>query len=133
LDLALTAAVDIQAQRTEMEAKRTLGALRWDGDNYAQVDLAGTVSVSNHRSASVVVEVARHVVGGVDSADHGGVFRKANAMDPGEDFTRNDHGPIHPWPGWWWQVNPVGHITWDVTLEAGQSVDLGYTWHYYWR
>jgi len=133
LDLALTAAVDIQAQRTETETKRTLGALRWDGDNYAQVDLAGKVSVTNRRSGTVVVEVARHVVGGVDSADHGGVFRKANAMDPGEDFTRNDHGPIYPWPGWWWQVNPVGHITWDVKLEPGQSVDLGYTWHYYWR
>jgi hypothetical protein len=132
-DITLTAAVDIQAHRTETETKRTPAALRWDGDEYAQVDLTGKVVLINRRTSPVVVEVVRHIVGSVDTADHGGVFRKANAMDPSEGFTPGDVAQGYHWPGWWWQVNPVGRITWNVELGRGETVDLGYAWHYYWR
>jgi hypothetical protein len=30
-------------------------------------------------------------------------------------------------------MNSVGRITWNVTLSAGQGIDLNYEWQYYWR
>jgi hypothetical protein len=39
----------------------------------------------------------------------------------------------YSWPSWWHQLNGVGRITWKIDLAAGKSVDLGYTWHYFWR
>ena len=37
------------------------------------------------------------------------------------------------WPNWWPHFNGVGRIEWKIRLEPGKTVDLGYTWHYFWR
>jgi len=37
------------------------------------------------------------------------------------------------WPYWWRHFNGVGRVTWKLTLEPTKSVELGYTWHYFWR
>jgi hypothetical protein len=39
----------------------------------------------------------------------------------------------YSWPYWWHHFNGVGRITWKISLEPAKPLDLGYTWHYYWR
>ena len=39
----------------------------------------------------------------------------------------------YSWPDWWSHFNGVGRITWKVHLDADKNVDLGCTWHYFWR
>ena len=129
-DVTLTAAVDIVSRRSEEEVGRTLKALRWDSDDYAKVDLTGKINLTSHRPAPVLVEVVREVAGSVDAADQGAVILKDNALEAGE---RTGRARSFDWPHWWWGVNSVGRITWRVTLEPGKPVDLGYSWHYYWR
>jgi hypothetical protein len=36
-------------------------------------------------------------------------------------------------PDWWSHLNGIGRITWKKKLEAGQSIELSYSWEYYWR
>ena len=37
------------------------------------------------------------------------------------------------WPSWWNYFNGTGRITWKLTLEPKQIVELNYDWHYFWR
>jgi hypothetical protein len=103
------------------------------------MDLNGAIRLTNRRGQPVTLEVTRHVLGQVDSTDHDGKTEMSNV------FESRDHLPIGDsdgganwwnwfnWPWWWHQVNGVGRITWNVPLETGKTVELGYTWHYYWR
>jgi hypothetical protein len=52
-------------------------------------------------------------------------------MMPGTQFPQ--WWSWYNWPSWWRHFNGVGKVTWTVKLEPGKSVDLKYTWHYYWR
>jgi len=136
VDLPITSAVDIRVKKTDTETKRTPNAVDWQGNQYGRVDLAGTVTLTNFFKVAVDVEVTRHVLGNVLSADHDGKWEMVNVL---EDNADADGGPYpywwnwYGWPAWWNHFNGVGRITWDVKLEPGKSVDLGYTWNYYWR
>jgi hypothetical protein len=57
------------------------------------------------------------------------VFDDLTAME----FIRPSWWGYYSWPYWWGSVNGVGRVTWKFTLPAGQSTDLGYMWHYFWR
>jgi hypothetical protein len=37
------------------------------------------------------------------------------------------------WPYWWHHFNGMGRISWKVALKPGETVDLGYAWHCFWR
>jgi hypothetical protein len=37
------------------------------------------------------------------------------------------------WPDWWFHFHGVGKVTWNLTLEAGESSELTCAWNYYWR
>ena len=138
-DLALTTAVDVQIQKSDRETRRTPNAFQQAGHSYLRVDLQGAVRLINHRNQAITVEVTRHVLGKVNSADHDGQVTMSNV------FESRDHLPIGEgegsgwwrggfnWPWWWHQVNGVGRITWNLELEPSQQLDLGYTWHYFWQ
>jgi len=74
----------------------------------------------------------------VKTADHGG---KAVGVSPtdsdNENFLNSNDRPYwwnwYSWPYWWPYVNNLNRVAWSVHLETGQSVDLQYTWSYYWR
>ncbi|MCL5098308.1 MAG: hypothetical protein M1608_12440 [Candidatus Omnitrophica bacterium] len=138
-DLTLTAAVDLQVNKTDNETGRTPNAFQLNGDQYMRVDLAGEVRVTNHRPRSVKLEVTRYVLGHVDTADHDGQVKMSNVFES-RDFLPiggYDSGPYwwnwFSWPWWWHHVNGVGSITWQLHLDPSQETGLGYTWHYYWR
>jgi hypothetical protein len=137
-DLAITAAVDIQVRKTDLETERIPNAVRWQGDNFARVNLAGTISLTNYRRDNAELEVVRHVLGTVTDADHGGKIEMANILEDAS-YAPAGSGP-HPawwswwnWPHWWHHINGMGRITWNQTIETGKTVELKYHWHYFWR
>lgn len=127
-DLEIGKAVDVQVKRSEVEASRTPNAVRVNADSYSQVDVAGSIKLTNYRKEAVNVEVTREVLGAVTSASNSGLIEKLNAVEQYPSWWR-----YYSWPFWWSQMNGIGRITWNLNLAPGQSVDLTYNWHYYWR
>jgi hypothetical protein len=135
-DLAITTAVDIKVKKSEKEAARTPNAVEWQGNRYGRVDMAGTISLTNYRNQPVSIEVTRHVLGHADKADHDGQVTMLNQFEDDEFAAPMDY-PYwwrwYSWPHWWYHFNGTGRFDWKVELPAGKSVDLGYTWHYFWQ
>jgi hypothetical protein len=137
-DLNITAALDIGVKKSDHETKRTPNSYAVNGNNYMRVDLEGKVRLTNHRKQPVEVEVVRHALGHIDSADHDGRLEMNNVFE-GTDLAPAVGSEGYPdwwywysWPWWWHHVNGVGRVTWKLTLEPGKPVELGYAWHYYW-
>lgn len=136
VDIEITKAVDIQVSKSEQETSRTPNALRWNGDWYAKVELAGSVKLTNYRRESSEIELTRYVLGNVTSVGNGGQIQKLNVLENDRYVSPGEY-PLwwrwYSWPAWWHQLNGMGRITWRVTIEPGKSVDLNYNWHYLWR
>lgn len=131
-DLSLTTAVDIRVKRTDTETGRIPSAMTLNNVTFGRTDSAGKITLTNYRAEDVDVEVTRYVVGHVDRAEAGG---EAVNLDPYGDETAGDEasGWRIPWPEWWSQVNGFGRFTWKVSIQPGQSLELGYAWHHFWR
>ena len=67
-DLEITKAVDIQVVKSDAETARVPSAARWIGDEYARIELTGTIKLTNYRDKAVDIEVTRHVLGNVTAA-----------------------------------------------------------------
>ena len=121
-DVEVTKAVDIQVAKSDAETVRVPTAVRWQGNEYARVDLAGTIKLTNHRDKAVDIEVTRRVLGNVTAADNGGVVTQVNTV---EDSALAGDLPAwwrwYSWPTWWGHFNGVGRITWKVRIEPGKS------------
>lgn len=127
-DLEIGKSVDIQVTRSESEISRTPNAVRANSDPYAEVNLTGSIRLTNYRKEAVEIEVTREVLGTARSASNNARLEKLNALAEYPAWWR-----YYNWPYWWNQMNGIGRITWNVTLTPGQSIDLTYTWQYYWR
>ena len=121
-------AVDIQVTRSETESSRTPSAVRVNGELYTEVNLSGSIKLTNYRKESVEVELKREVMGSARNVSNNGRIERLNTVAEYPVWWR-----YYSWPSWWNQMNSIGRITWNVTLSPGQSVDLNYTWQYYWR
>ena len=133
-DLEITKAVDVQVTKSDAETARLPTAARWQNLDYARVDLAGAVRLTNRRDKAIDVEVTRHVLGNVTRADNGGVVVKVNVLEDG--YASGGLPPWwrwYNWPDWWGHFNGVARITWKIRLDAGRSVNLRYAWHYFSR
>ena len=135
VDLDVTTAVDVLVRKHEKELKRTPNAVRWDGDDYTKVELSGTLTLTDRRKEAVEVEVIRQVLGNVDSAAPEGQVERLNMLEDvaGPTMSYPFWWGWYSWPPWWSHFNGMARITWTVTLQPGQSTDLTYTWHYFWR
>jgi len=135
-DLEITKAVDIQVVKSDAETGRVPNAVRWEDNDFARIDLAGKIRLTNYRDKTVEVEVTRHVLGNVTRADNKGVITRVNVFEDGTYMAAGDYPPWwrwYSWPQWWSHFNVVGRITWKISIEPGKSADLGYAWHYFWR
>lgn len=134
-DLEITPAVDIRVTKADRETGRKPDAVTWNGRQYGRIDLAGKISLTSYRGEPVELEVTRHVAGNIDSADADGRTEMLNALECFQrtwGAGRSYMGSWHDWPRWWLHFNGFGRIKWQVQLEPGKTVDLGYIWHYYW-
>lgn len=135
-DLTITTAVDVKAKRTDKETQRTPNALKFRDSSFWKIDLAGRISLTNYRKEAVELEVTRYVLGHAGRADQNGTAEMINFL---EDDSFIGEGVLPPWwrwynwPPWWNSLNGVGRFTWRLKLDAGKSVDLNYTWHYFWE
>ncbi|MFC1780743.1 hypothetical protein ACFLZ8_00575 [Planctomycetota bacterium] len=134
-DLELTTAIDISVEKLDEETERIPNAARWANDNYAQSKLRGTINLTNHRSDIVEIEVRRSVMGNIDDANSGGTIEHLGIHEGGWMTTQSY--PLwwnwYSWPYWWYHFNPVGRVNWDLELEPGETIELEYDWHYFWR
>ena len=136
LDLPITTAVDIQVKKTDKETGRDHNAASWEGNTYAKINLDGTIRLTNNRSAASKIEVTRHVLGNATGADHDGKVEMQNVFEddslgPARGYP--DWWGWYSWPPWWTHFNGIAKITWKLDLPPGKSVDLKYSWNYYWR
>ncbi|HEV3028653.1 MAG TPA: hypothetical protein VG457_13830, partial [Planctomycetota bacterium] len=132
-DVEVTAALGLEVKKTESEKERIPNALQWQGGRYQQIGLDGRLCLTNYRAAPVDIEVSRVVLGEVAAPSLGGTVEKVNLMEDPKGLERY---PASAWVasyGWWNQINPVSRISWKVTVEAGKSTDLLYSWKYYWN
>jgi hypothetical protein len=133
-DVKITTAIDVKADRRDVETKRTPDALRVNGSNYGRVDLSGTVHLKNMRSTVVDVEVSRYLLGHIDKATPDGTLEKGGRFD--YDMLLGLEGGAQlrsNWPHWYDHVNGIAKAFWRVSIEPGNTADLTYTWHYFWR
>lgn len=137
-DLALTTAVDLKVKKQDHETKRTPNAAAWQNEQYGRVDLAGTISTTNYGKDPADIEVTRYVLGKTGTADHEGKLQMVNIFED-FDFVPEGGNPYpvwwswYSWPHWWSRFNGVGKITWHETIKPKETLDLNYTWNYFWR
>lgn len=136
-DLSVTTSVDIRVTKSDNETKRTPNAVVWQGTQYGRIDLTGKIGLTSFCTETTEIEVTRHVLGNVDSADNKGASEMVNTF---EDLSfASGSGAIpswwgwYSWPWWWHRFNGVGRIKWTVKLYPKKTVDLGYAWNYYWN
>jgi len=136
-DLEVTDAVDIRIKKKDNETGRVPNAVVWQGDQYGRVDLAGTITLTSYRDEPLTVEVVRHVLGNVVSAEQGGDIEMVNLFE--DPSFAEGPGPFpvwwgwFSWPWWWHRFNSVGRITWTVELQPSEPLELAYAWNYFWR
>lgn len=132
-DLDITNAVDVPVNIEQHETKRTPDAYRSpNGNSYTEVDQTGTVTLTNYRTDSIDLVVNRYVAGTLDSVDHDGTKLQSAYWGDAEFFGGSvpDWWNWFNWPYWWSVENGTGKATWKITLAPGETVHLGYTWHY---
>ena len=142
LDLELTTAIDINVRQSEQEVSRTQNAAQWQAPGrtemvpLARVDLAGSIKLTNLRGTPTHIEVTRRLAGNISSADHDGKVTMLGLLNN----TGNDTQISFPywwawftWPDWWMRYNGLGQVTWNVTLQPKENVELGYKWNYLWQ
>lgn len=135
-DLEITQAIDVRVSKSEAEVRRTPNAVRWQNYDYARVDLSGTISLTNFRNQPVALEITRHALGNIDTADNNGTISKVNVLEDGEYMPVGGYPSwwrSSSWPEWWNHLNGIGRINWKFSLEPGKKIELKYGWHYFWR
>ena len=101
---------------------------------YLQVDLAGTIQLTNRREGPIRLEITRMLLGNADGADHEGRIEKLNVYDMDRlGLPRPGWWQWYNWPYWWGRFNGIGQVSWTLDLEPGKDVELGCTWHYLYR
>ena len=134
-DLELTTAVDIAVEKLDKETDRIADAAKWDGYTYARSNLTGTIALTNRRSDTVVLEIQRSVLGNIDSASGEGSIVHLGRHEGGwaDPNSLPFWWPWYDWPYWWYHFNPVGRVRWECELKEGETIELQYKWHYFWR
>ena len=136
VDVELNPAINVPVLREESVVKQTPNALLIDGNHFTRHDLAGTLTLTNHTGAPVVLEINRVVFGLADTADHDGKIRQLNGLENIDrylDLGDARRGRSFDMSWWWRGTNGLGLFTWTPTLPAGEKLSLTYTWHYLWR
>jgi len=133
-DLDLAPAVDVTVKRLENEVKRTPNAMKWRDDAYARVDVTGRLVITSYRNEPIMLELTQGFIGSVDAAAQGGAIRK---LGLGDDDGEAADATLPSWwnydSGDWRAVNGLSSVKWTITLPAKKSLEIPYSYHYFWR
>lgn len=109
----ITKALDIRAEQEEREQERQHDARTFNGDRYDRVTVAGTLSLRNFKREAVTVEISRTVTGEfAASSTRCEAVKRAEAVRA---------------------VNPTTDLRWTVTVPAGGTLDITYSYVVYVR
>lgn len=131
-DVDLAPAIGIQVQVNDYQSEVRPNAIKMNGRDFARADMTGSIRLTNLGKAAVKIDVCRAILGNPDRADSDGVVIQ---LGPADWLTVNEFPQWwhwQPWPWWWYNINSTGKIQWLVEVGPGQTVSLGYTWHYFW-
>lgn len=111
--LPVTVAMDVQSSYKEEELDRVPNAVVWHGNAYARVKKRATITLSSFRSVNSDVRIRLSTGGKVTAASDGGEVKinDYNPADWGEhrlDYRMNNHSDV----------------SWNLTLEPGQTRTL---------
>ena len=131
-DLEVTTAVNIKVKNSDDQTSTTPQAVKWNGDFYTKVDMAGTIELTNYSDTSVTIHVKRSVLGNMDETT------EIKQLGHGYDgFVFEGGVPFWwnwcSWPWWWYHFNSIGQANWEIELKPKKDIKLDYNWHYYWR
>jgi hypothetical protein len=139
IDLPITAAVDVNAKKTEKEIER-LPNVRIRGYDFTKVVVEGTLTVKNYKKKSVKLFTKRTLFGKAQFEQ--GKVTFIHFMDEQEEPSGNYYGgSYYPWgwwrwsgwPYWYWYANKISRIEWETTLEPGEEQKFIYKYEYYYR
>lgn len=109
--LRITRAIDVAAERSELEAGRARGAASFGGSSYDQVTVEGILSITNRRAEAIELEVEKLLRGEVTANP-----QEARVETVAEGLRR---------------VNPSQRLKWTVSVAAGATLELHYTYTLY--
>ena len=132
VDLTVTTAVNVSVLHQEDEVKRIPNAANWEGHKFSRVELKGSINLTNYRDKDIHLEVIRMTMGIADKVGADGTIGRPAAWTA-EGVGRPGWWSWYSWPGWWFHMNSQSRFRWDATLKAGDSIELPYEWHYFWR
>lgn len=132
-DLEINVAVDVGVDTEEHEKKRDAGPFRLGDDNYARVDVVGTIELKNHKATPVEIEVSRRALGIGDEVGQGGDKKQLDLVSAWSSGPTTVWWGWWSWPHWWFQHNGFAEFRWQVKLEPGATTKLEAGWHYFWR
>ena len=128
----ITTAVNVPVQFEETEQGRTSNAATFAGNQYDRIDLSGSIQLRNFLDEPARLEVERFTLGIVDGAGQDGQITRLN-LRRGGWAGLPEWWHSYRWANWWHQLNSTSRIEWDVTIPPGESLELTYDWHYFWR
>lgn len=136
-DLAINEAFDIEFEQSERETERRMNDTIFNGSHFHYAQLAGSMTLTNHRDAPVRVEVTRYVLGALDDVPEG-LEATATSVFTDDAFAAPDDQRAHwwtwyHWPWWWMRMNGAAKLEWHTTLAPGASERVEWTWHYWWQ
>lgn len=102
--IPITTALNLRAVQSEREVGRTADAKSVDGTRYSLLQKKGTIALANRQQERVTLRVTLSTLGKVEKASHSG----AVVLDEQD------------------RVNNQSRVSWEVSLEAGQSMTLSY-------
>jgi len=136
VDLTLTTAVDVKVKKTDKETKRTPNAANLDNSFFFRIDIGSELQLTNYGTQAIEIEITRYVLGNVGEANQEGKAEMVNLLEEDDQMPASGRPPwwgYYSWPNWWGHFNGIGRISWKKKLEPGKSIDLAYSWHYFWR
>ncbi|MEE9391284.1 MAG: hypothetical protein V3W41_02135 [Planctomycetota bacterium] len=134
VDIALTAALNIQVRVDAEEIDRTPNALLLDDRHFEQYDIRGRIECHNRLNKTVKIEIKKFLLGEVDSASDKASYRRLSVFEvTGSQGVLPSSWWNYGWPSWWMRANGISEIKWTIELEAGKERKLTADWHYFWR
>lgn len=120
--IPVTIAVDVRGTHSEEEVGRELRALQWRNNQYALINQRASLSVCNHKSDTIDMEISMQFGGKADKASDEGTISLAPYRDADWRDYQGDRA-----------VNNSSKVRWKATLKPGQIFAPTVDYHFYTR